>query len=202
MRALCDELEIACRMQPASFSELIPLLQRRVFDVVVASLSITEDRQRLVDFTRKYYVSPNRFVVRRDAAVDPADLAGRTIGVERGSSHARYVSANYVGRARIRQYGDLAELFVDLALDRLDVILVDTIAARERFLDLPLGADFAFVGPELDDPKWFGEGVEIAVRKGDTELRDALNEAILRLRANGRYDVIRGLYFNYDIYGD
>ena len=87
--------------------------------------------------------------------------------------------------ATIRRYADRDELFIDLALGRLDLVISDGVAARSAFLDTELGAGFAFIGPELEAPQFFGEGEAIAVRKGDDELRRALNDALKRIRANG-----------------
>ena len=70
------------------------------------------------------------------------------------------------------------------------------------FLTTPLGANFDFVGPVLDDPAWFGEGVGIAIRKGDTQLLAALDEALQGLRADGTFEAIRAGYFTFQIEGD
>jgi arginine/ornithine transport system substrate-binding protein len=67
---------------------------------------------------------------------------------------------------------------------------------------MPRGAGYAFVGPELKDPKYVGEGAGIAVRKGNGELVSQLNGAIDALRASGEYQKIQGKYFKSDIYGD
>jgi len=67
---------------------------------------------------------------------------------------------------------------------------------------MPRGADYAFVGPELKDPKYVGEGAGIAVRKGNSELVGELNKAIDDIRANGEYQKIQAKYFKSDIYGD
>ena len=64
-----------------------------------------------------------------------------------------------------------------------------------------MGKDYEFVGPDFNDPKYFGDGAGIAVRKGETELRDALNAAIDAIRADGTYKAINDKYFAYDVYG-
>ena len=65
-----------------------------------------------------------------------------------------------------------------------------------------MGKDFEFVGPGFNDPKWFGEGIGIAVRKGDTALVNLFNTAIDKIRADGTYKKINAKYFDFDVYGD
>ena len=74
--------------------------------------------------------------------------------------------------------------------------------SNRDFLSMPRGKGYAFVGPELKDPKYVGEGAGIAVRKGNTELVAELNKAIDGIRANGQYQQISQKYFKSDIYGD
>ena len=90
---------------------------------------------------------------------------------------------------------------MDLAAGRLDAIFADTIPLSD-FLSLPRGQGYAFVGPELKDPKYVGEGAGIAVRKGNSALVSELNAAIDGIRANGEYQKISAQYFKSDIYGD
>jgi len=94
------------------------------------------------------------------------------------------------------------EIFMDMEAGRLDGVFADTIPLQLGFLDTPRGKGFAFVGPELKDPKFVGEGAGIAVRKGNTDLVKKLNEAIAAIRANGEYQKIQAKYFKSDIYGD
>jgi arginine/ornithine transport system substrate-binding protein len=69
------------------------------------------------------------------------------------------------------------------------------------FLDTEDGKDYEFVGPDFSDPKYFGEGAGIALRKDDDDLREMLNQAIEAIRANGKYKAIQDKYFDFDVYG-
>jgi arginine/ornithine transport system substrate-binding protein len=202
--ALCAGLEVRCQLTPLEFTSLIPGLEEGRIDAAVASMSITEERLKKVDFTDKYYQAPNRFVARRGPVPDitPSGLAGKTIGVKRGTTHDRYLSDQYAGTARIVRYGNSDEIFIDLALGRLDLAFGDAITLTESFLKTDLGAGFELVGPPLSDPQWFGHGEAIAVRKGNADLLARLNGALRQIRADGTYDEIRTKYFDYDIYGD
>ena len=82
------------------------------------------------------------------------------------------------------------EANLDLVAGRVDLLLADSVALSEGLLKTDQGKDFEFVGPAYSDPKWFGEGAGIAVRKADTDLRDKLNAAIDAIRANGTWDKI------------
>jgi arginine/ornithine transport system substrate-binding protein len=202
-RALCRRMAVDCELIQTPFSELIPGLRARRFDAVVASLSITEARKQLVDFTDKYYVSPARYVGARGRAipVTPEGLDGRVIGVMRGTTSAAYLQDNHADTATVVRYGYQDEALLDLLMGRLDLVLGDEIMLQENFLATEAGREFRFIGPALDDPRWFGEGIGIAVRQGNDELRGRINEALRSIRADGTYLQIQDRYFDYDIYG-
>jgi arginine/ornithine transport system substrate-binding protein len=201
--ALCAALKMKCDLSPQEFAALIPGLQEGRIDAAVASMSITEERLQLVDFTEKYYQTENRFVARRGtiADVSPEALAGKTIGVKRGTTHDRYLTNTVADPSSIRRYGNSDEIYIDLALGRLDLALGDSISLTESFLKTDLGAEFDFVGPALSDSRWFGRGEGIAVRKGNQELLARLNQALREILADGTYTEIRARFFDYDIYG-
>jgi arginine/ornithine transport system substrate-binding protein len=202
--ALCAASKSECQLVPLEFAGLLPGLEEGRIDAAVASMSITAERLKRVDFTDKYYQASNRFVARRGSVSDttPSGLAGKTIGVKRGTIHDRYLSDQFADTAAIRRYGYSDEIFIDLALGRLDLGFADNISLTESFLNTDLGAEFDFVGPALSDPQWFGRGEGIAVRKGNHDLLARLNRALRQILADGTYDEIRTKYFDYDIYGD
>jgi arginine/ornithine transport system substrate-binding protein len=202
--ALCAALRTNCELVPLEFAALIPGLEEGRLDAAVASMSITEERLQRVDFTDKYYQALNRFVARQGTVSDvtPASLGDKTIGVKRDTIHDRYLSDQYPDVAGIRRYGYSDEIFIDLALGRLDLAFGDNITLTESFLKTDLGAEFGFVGPNLNDPRWFGRGEGIAVAKGTGDLLARLNQALRRILADGTYEEIRMRYFDYEIYGD
>jgi arginine/ornithine transport system substrate-binding protein len=198
-RALCARMGVTCTFVASQIPEFAQKLQSRAVDFV-PGLSITEARRGVADFTRPFYIAPNRFIVRRGThlEVSPAGLAGKILGVRRGTVQDRFVTAGF-GEAKIRRYSSLQELFIDLALGRLDTILAEEVASRVQFLDVELGADFERTGPRLADSAWFGDGIGIAVRKGDDRLRDALDRALQEIRENGTFDAIRRRYFTFEL---
>ena len=201
--ALCERMKVKCEMVQAEFDALIPALRAKKFDAIVASMSITPERRKNVDFTVKYYQTPARFIAKDDAKleVSPAGLKGRKIGVQRTTIHDRFATATFK-QSTIVRYAKQDEVFLDLKSGRVDATLVDSVAGDDGFLKTPAGKGFKFFGPDFTDPAFFGDGAGIAVRKGDDKLRTALNEAIAALRADGGYKKIQDKYFAFDIYGE
>jgi arginine/ornithine transport system substrate-binding protein len=199
--ALCEQMKAQCTLVQQDFDGMIPSLQAKKIDAVVASMSITEDRQKVVDFSDKYYRTPARFVARRNANlnVSPAGLKGKRIGVQRTTIHDKFATETFK-ESEIVRYTKQDDVFLDLAAGRLDGALLDWIAASEGFLKTPAGKEFTFAGPVYIDFKYFGVGAGIAVRKGDA-LKDQLNAAIKAIRANGTYKKIQDKYFDFDVYG-
>ena len=200
--ALCAEMKAQCTMVQQDFDGMIPALQARKFDIIIASLSITPERQKVVDFSDKYYKTPARFVAKLGAIteVSAAGLKGRKIGVQRATIHDRYATEHFK-QSQIIRYAKQDEVFLDLVSGRIDGTLVDSVAADQGFLKTPAGKGFGFVGPVYDDEKFFGIGAGIAMRKGDTAMRERLNAAIKAIRANGVYQRIQNTYFDFDVYG-
>lgn len=201
--ALCAELKATCLMVQQEFDAMIPGLLSRKIDAVIASMTITDERKKSVDFSNKYYQTPARFVAKAGSKleVSAAGLKGKRIGVQRTTIHDRFATATFT-QSEIVRYTKQDDVFLDLTAGRLDGALVDLMAAKVGFLQTPAGKGFAFLGPIYSDPKFFGVGAGIAVRKADTALRDRLNVAIKAIRANGVYKKIQDKYFDFDVYGD
>ena len=201
-KALCAEMQRECELVEQEWDGMIPALKARKFDAIVASMSITEERKRQIDFSEKYYQTPARLVAPKDAGFEgtPDGLAGKRIGVQRGATHQCYAEKMFP-EAEIVLYGSQDEVFRDLALGRVDAQLSDSLIAQECFLSSDEGADFAFLGGDHTDVDCYGEGVGIAVRKGEDKLREDFSEAITALRENGSYAEINDKYFPFDIYG-
>ncbi|MGD8266951.1 MAG: transporter substrate-binding domain-containing protein, partial [Desulfobacterales bacterium] len=85
---------------------------------------------------------------------------------------------------------------------RVDMLLADSVAISDGFLKKPEGQDYQFIGPDLNDPKWFGEGTGIAIRKEDQDLVEMFNKAIKQIRADGTYKKIQDKYFDFNVYGE
>ena len=206
-KALCAQMQRDCELVQTAWDGLIPALNSKKIDAIIASMSATEERKQSVDFTHKYYANAGRFVLTESAAqAIGADnwrdtLKGKTLGVQRATIHDRYASeAAKDVFATIRRYNTQDEVNLDLVAGRIDVTLADQAALATGFLQTDDGEGYAFAAPVINDAAFYGEGVSIAIRKGDDALRDAFNEAISAIRDNGEYAKINSQYFDFDIY--
>jgi arginine/ornithine transport system substrate-binding protein len=200
--AICVQIKADCQLVQQSFDGLIPSLQTRKIDAIIASMSITEERLKTVNFSDKYYHTPARFIVKKGVKLDvsASSLKGKRIGVQRSTIHDRYASDKFK-ESQIVRYTKQDEVFLDLAAGRLDAAFGDSVSGAVGFLKTPQGKDYEFVGPLFDEPKYFGRGAGIAVRKSDNALRDDFSNAISAIRANGTYKKIADKYFDFDVYG-
>lgn len=201
--ALCAQMKAECTLVPQEWDGMIPALQARKFDAIIASMAITEERKKSVNFTNKYYNTPARMLAKQGAKFEasPAGMKGKKIGVQRTTSHDRYAT-QYFKDSEIVRYGKQDEMMLDLAAGRVDAVLCDSVAADYGFLRTPAGKGFGFIGPIFDDEKIFGTGSGIALRKSDTDLQAKFNAAIAGIRANGTYKKIQDKYFDFDVYGE
>ena len=184
---------------------IIPALLAKKYDAIIASMSITEERKQKVAFTNKYYQTPAKFICqeRCDRPNFPKTaIKGKKVGVQRATIHDRYLTDNYGNDVEIKRYGTQDEAYLDLTAGRVDMLLADSVALSDGFLKKPEGADYQFIGPDLSDPKWFGEGAGIAIRKEDKDLVEKFNMAIDKIRSDGTYKAIQDKYFDFNVYGE
>ncbi len=202
-QALCKQIGETCTLVKVDWDGIIPALLEKKCDAIVASMSATEERKQVIDFTDRYYREPNRFVAKAGADLDdtPEGLAGKTVGVQRGTIHEKYMQVHYP-QTTLQSYGSQDEMILDLTSGRLDAVMASGIALDAGFLNTPAGTDYVFVGGEHYDPAIHGAGASIGVRKEDTDLRDKLSAAIKAIRADGSYETIEKKYFSVDIYGE
>lgn len=196
-RLICEELKTGCTVQMRRFETLIPALNENRGDAVVASIAPSAETRAQVDFTDPYYRSPARFVARRDSAIEdviPEKLEGRKVAVVAGTAHEAYLKALFP-EAELRTYpnSDLARL----ALRRSDVDLLfgDAIALAFWLNGTTSENCCVFRGGPYLDSRYFGEGIGIAVRKGNDSMRLALNWGLFRLWEQGRFTDLWLRYF-------
>jgi arginine/ornithine transport system substrate-binding protein len=203
-KALVKAAGAEIKLVSSDWDGIIPSLMARKYDCIIASLSITEERKKKFAFTNKYYHTAARFVARKGLNKDysKSSIKGKSVSVLRATTHDTFLSDNYADDVTIKRYATWDEVYLEMISGRLDMFLADGIAASLGFLQKPNGKNFEFVGEALSDPKWFGDGVGIAVRKQDKDLVKVLNAAIDKIRADGTYKKIQDKYFNFDVYGD
>ncbi len=202
--ALCAQIKRKCVYVEQVWDSMIPGLQARKYDVIVSSMSITEERKRVVDFTSKYYATPSGIVVKTGTAyTGPASLKGKKIGVLKGSTQEKYAMGELKpAGVTVVPYEAQDQVYLDIRAGRLDGTVADKVEVNGGFLRKDEGKGYGFVGPDLSDKKYFGDGIGIALRKGQTDLKNQLNQGIAAIRANGTYDKIAKKYFDFDVYGN
>lgn len=201
-RAICEQMQVRCKfIRIDNMADAIPDLQAGKYDAIVASMSMTAWRRSQIDFTNKYYQPPAKFVAKQGTKVDFDNLAGQRIAVQRNSLHDKYLSAILPGKTTVLRYQTLEEAEGALKSGKADLVLGDSLALQEGFLSTKDGRGYAFIGPDLSNEQYFGSGAGIAVRKGNTALRDKINQAIAKVRASGQYQAIANRYFAFNIYG-
>jgi polar amino acid transport system substrate-binding protein len=196
-RMLCEELKVGCTVQMRRFETLLPSLNDNRGDAVIASLAVTPDTRARADFSDPYYRTPARFVARRESALGdplPERLEGKKVAVVAGTAHEAYLKALFT-EVETRTYpsADVARL----ALKRGDVDLLfgDAISLAFWLNGTDSENCCSFRGGPFIDSRYFGEGVGIAVKKGNDTVRLALNWALFRIWEEGRFTDLWLRYF-------
>jgi polar amino acid transport system substrate-binding protein len=200
-KALCEEMKVTCEFVTQDWDGIIPALQAKKFDAIIASMSITPERLEKVDFSKKYYNTPPAVAVPKDSAItDVAGLAGKTVGAQSSTTHANYAE-KHMAESELKLYPTADEYKLDLEGGRVDAV-VDDIVVLSEWLKSDAGACCKILTPLPVDVEINGEGAGIAVRKGETALADKFTAAIAAIRANGKYEEINKKYFDFDVYGE
>ncbi|MCZ7641928.1 MAG: transporter substrate-binding domain-containing protein [Pseudorhodoplanes sp.] len=196
-RAVCDELQIQCTIQMRRFDTLVPALAANRGDALIASIAVTPATRKILDFTDPYYRVPARFVARRDAAageVRPELLEGKKVAVVAGSAHEAYLKLLFT-EAELRPYPSAQATRDALRRAEVDYIFGDAIALSFWINGTESVGCCAFAGGPFFNSHFFGEGVGIAVRRGNDTLRLALNWALFRLWEKGQLTDLWLRYF-------
>ena len=201
--AQCEQIKRKCVFVEQGWDSMIPGLMARKYDVIISSMSITEDRLKQIDFTDKYYNTPSRVVTKKDVKyTGPASIKGKKIGVLKASTQEKYAMGELkpVG-VEVVSYEAQDQVYLDIKAGRLDGTVADHVEVTGGFLSKPEGKDFELKGDELFITKYFGIGAGIGLRKGQDALKGELNTAIKAIRGNGTYKKINDKYFKFDVYG-
>lgn len=195
-RALCRAMNRDCRLVPTVFSEFIPGVVEGKFDFVVANILRTAEREKLVDFTDRFWRSSSTFVGRPGVvvAIAASALKGKTVAVQKGSVQERHLRELYGGVIELEVYPTNAERNAALVAGRADLIFGSTIS-HYAFLSTKEGSRFEFIGDPLFD-RGLGGDVALPLAKGRDELRRALNAAIAAILRDGTYARISNTYFS------
>jgi len=200
-KALCKVMGVEPEFIVQDWDGMIPGLLAKKYQTIISSMSITEARKKVVDFTDPYYQVPARFVARKGSGlvISKEGLRGKKIGVQRATTYANYLEATYGGTVKIVYYDTVDNHNLDLKTGRIDAVLAQAYFMGE-WLKTSDGKGYEFVGEPVTDVKYIGYGAGIVVRKGDTALLNRLNDALHRIIVDGTHKSISRKYFSFDIY--
>ena len=201
-RALCEKMAVECSFVSQDWDGMIPALMAGKYDVILASMSITEERKQQVAFTDPYYKAALTFVGPAESEVadtSPEALEDLSIGALSASTQAEFLQANYPD-SDVRLYRSQDEVNLDLINGRLDLQVSDLLPMLDWVGNSEDGKCCKLVGKPVMDPKFAGEGTGMAVRQEDQELKQKLNEALAAIIADGTYQQINDKYFPINIY--
>jgi polar amino acid transport system substrate-binding protein len=201
-RAICRELAVTCEINAADWNTLIPSLKGNEADAVAASVAITAKAVGQVDFTERYYSTPARFVAKTgsdivEISVDA--LRGRKIAVVKGTAHEAFLRDFFEG-AKVMSYPAPAGARAALKNGDADLLFGDGISLMFWIQGTDSARCCAFKGEGYTEARYFGDGVGIAVKKGNTRLREVLDYALARVKASGRYEELMLRYFPLPLY--
>ncbi|MBZ9557285.1 MULTISPECIES: transporter substrate-binding domain-containing protein [unclassified Modicisalibacter] len=201
-QALCAQMQADCEIAPTGWSGIFPALDSGKIDMIMNSLSITDKRKRVIDFTDPYYYTPAAYVTAKGNDLQiPEGLDGKILGVQGSTTNATFARRKLADTGvELKIYDRQEQANRDLLAGRVDAILADKIAMTE-FVKRDEAQDYEIRATAPHDPT-FGDGVGIGLRQDDDTLRDKLNAAIASVMQDGQCASLSQKYFGTDICSD
>jgi polar amino acid transport system substrate-binding protein len=196
-RQLCEEIKASCTIQARRFDLLLDALADNRGDAVIASIAATATTRQRADFTNPYYRTPARFVALVDGPIRdvlPELVEGKKIAVVAGTAHEAFLKEMFTG-AEIRPYPNADAARAALRNKEVDLLFDDGIGLAFWLNGSDSAGCCAFRGGPFLEDRFFGEGVGIAVRRGNDLLRQALNWALFREWESGSFADLWLRYF-------
>jgi len=181
----CKRAALDCTFQVNAWDSIIPNLVAGNYDLIIAGMSVTDERKASIDFTEEYFPpDPARYMVRTGTTIDFDNLSGKNIGVQGGTIHAAYAAEHFGTTNTVKSFDNADQALADLNAGNVDVILAD----GNYITEVVAGSGGALekVGPELV----IGGGVAMGLRKADDELEGKLNTAIEAMKKDGTLDAL------------
>ena len=219
---LCGRMKVKCEIVAQDWDGIIPALQAKKYDAIMAGMSITDERKKTIDFAGPYAAGPNGFLVAKASplakmpgtgqaynlstqqaeaekaigALKPL-LKGKTIGVQTSTTHANFADKYLKDVAEIREYKSTEQHDLDLAAGRIDAVLADA-TALSGTQRKPEFKDYAVVGPSITGGL-LGPGMGVGLRQGETDLKQMFNDAIAAAKADGTIKKLSEKWFKIDV---
>ncbi len=195
-KAICAHSKLECTFTNQPWDSLIPSLKIGKFDALISAMMITEARKRQVDFTQPYYEASASFLAAKasNLSLNEQSLKGKVVGVQNGTTFEEYIQDKYGNVVKIKAYATLQNAFLDLAAGRVDLVFGDAPVILDWMKQQPVDK-YTLLEKPFTDTKYFGEGYAIAVRKGNSELLNVLNDGLKAIKSDGTYQKIVQQYF-------
>lgn len=186
--AIATDLGVTYDLRPMDFAGIIPALQTGQIDVALAGITIKPERQAVIDFSDGYYDSGFLLMVPADSTIaGAADLAGKSLAVKTGTSASDYAEANFKG-TELRKFPNIDNAYLELQAGGVDAAMHDTPNVLYYIATAGNGKVKA-VGEQM-----MAQQYGIGFPKGSA-LTAKVNEALARMKADGRYDAIYTKWF-------
>ena len=219
----CKRMGVTCEWVTQDWDGIIPALLQGKYDIIIAGMSITEERKEKVNFTTGYMTDGARFAVLKNSGLADLNIAGmakvnlnnaggkeqaaigqliaamdgKTVCVQSSTIHQNFLEKHMSGAVDVKLYQAVDDHNLDLAAGRCDAVLAD-VGSIIDFMESDGGVDVAFTGPTFSGGV-FGDGVGGAVRKEDTDILEMWNAAISEMSKDGTTAEITKEWFGRDI---
>ncbi len=219
----CKRMGVTCEWVTQDWDGIIPALLQGKYDIIIAGMSITEERKEKVNFTNGYMTDGARFAVLKNSGLANLNIAGmakvnlnnaggkeqaaigqliaamdgKTVCVQSSTIHQNFLEKHMSGAVEVKLYQAVDDHNLDLAAGRCDAVLAD-VGSIIDFMESDGGVDVAFTGPTFSGGV-FGDGVGGAVRKEDTDILEMWNAAIAEMSKDGTTAEITKEWFGRDI---
>lgn len=219
---LCNRMKVKCEIVAQDWDGIIPALQAKKYDAIMAGMSATDERKKVINFSNVYANSPNGYLVPKNSPLakmpgtgkayslttNPAEaekaieatkpvLKGKTIGVQGSTIHSAFADKYLKGTVEVREYKTTEAHDLDLAAGRIDAVLADGTALIGT-LQKPEFKDFVMVGPSITGGL-LGPGVGVGLRQEDADLKKMFDQAIAAAKADGTIKKLSEKWFKIDV---
>lgn len=187
--AVAEEMGMELEIEDMAFDSIITAVTSGKADIGAAGMTVTEDRLENVDFTDTYATATQVIIVKEDSAIaGPDDLTGKKIGVQLGTTGDIY--ADDIEDATVERYNKGFEAVQALQQGKIDAVVIDGEPAKEFVKEAE--------GLKILDEAFTEEEYAIAVKKGNDELKEKINDALANLKESGKLDEIVAKYISAD----
>ena len=184
--AIAEQLGLELEIEDIAFDSIIPEIVSGKADIGAAGMTVTEDRKQNVDFSDTYAHATQVIIVKEDSEIKGvADLEGKIMGVQQGTTGDIYVSGDY-GDEAVERYAKGMEAVQALAQGKVDAVVIDGEPAKQYIKEVE--------GLKIIDESYTDEDYAIAIKKGNTAMVEAVNAALAELKSEGKLDEIVAKY--------